>query len=224
MSTRADPIKKKKLPSRQTILRILALLMVIGISVFIFSIRGEAEKLAIYGYPGIFLLSFLSYATVLLPAPGAAVVFTMASILPPYAVALAAGAGAALGEISGYLAGYSGQTVIERADVYQRLDKWMEKNGPLTVLLLSAIPNPFFDLAGVAAGALKMPWGRFLSWGWIGERSRCLLGLSGSRSSSGSGVADRSVSAGGPGCLPCMILENNQSEPGQPGELLEIAV
>lgn len=151
------------------VLRLLALLAVIGISVFIFSIRDEAEKLAIYGYPGIFLLSFLSYATVLLPAPGVAVVFTMASIFPPYGVALAAGAGAALGEISGYLAGYSGQAVIERADVYKRLDSWMGKNGPLTVLLLSAIPNPFFDLAGVAAGALKMPLGRFLFYAWIGE-------------------------------------------------------
>lgn len=155
--------------------RILALLFVVGISVYIYSIRNEAEQLAAYGYPGIFLLSLLAYATVLLPAPGVAVVFTMGGVFNPFFVALAAGAGAALGELSGYLAGFSGQAAIERADLYQRLSKWMSSNGNLTVLVLSAIPNPFFDLAGVAAGALKMPPKRFLLWCWIGETLKMMM-------------------------------------------------
>jgi uncharacterized membrane protein YdjX (TVP38/TMEM64 family) len=160
---------------RLTLARILALLAVIAISVYVFSIRDDAEKLAVYGYPGIFVLSFLSYATVLLPAPGAAVVFAMGAIFNPVGVALAAGAGAALGELSGYLAGFSGQTVIEHSTIYDRLASWMGRNGPLTVFLLSAIPNPFFDLAGVAAGALKMPLGRFLFWAWIGETTKMFI-------------------------------------------------
>jgi uncharacterized membrane protein YdjX (TVP38/TMEM64 family) len=45
----------------------------------------------------------------------------------------------------------------------------MGKNGSLTILILAAIPNPFFDLAGVAAGALKMSVPRFLLWCWLGE-------------------------------------------------------
>jgi membrane protein DedA with SNARE-associated domain len=45
----------------------------------------------------------------------------------------------------------------------------MRKNGPLTILILSAIPNPFFDLAGLAAGALKMPVVKFFFWCLIGE-------------------------------------------------------
>ncbi len=158
----------------QNLVRILALMVVVVISIYIFSIRDEAEKLAVYGYPGIFLLSFLAYATVLLPAPGVAVVFTMGAVFNPLIVALAAGAGAALGEISGYLAGFSGQAVIERADIYNRMTRWMGKNGPLTILLLSALPNPFFDLAGAAAGALKMPLVKFLFWCWIGETIKML--------------------------------------------------
>lgn len=160
---------------RQTLARILALLAVIAISVYVFSIRENAERLAVYGYPGIFVLSFLAYATVLLPAPGVAVVFTMGAVFNPVGVALAAGAGAALGELSGYLAGFSGQTVIENAKIYDRLAFWMGKNGPLTVFFLSAVPNPFFDLAGVAAGALKMPLGRFLFWAWIGETVKMFI-------------------------------------------------
>jgi uncharacterized membrane protein YdjX (TVP38/TMEM64 family) len=154
---------------RLTLTRIMALFVVVALSVFIFSIRDRASELAIYGYPGIFLLSFMAYATVLLPAPGVAVVFTMGSIFNPLGVALAAGTGAALGELTGYLAGFSGQAVIERVEIYDRLTGWMRRNGSLTVLVLAAVPNPFFDLAGVAAGSLKMHVLRFLIWCWIGE-------------------------------------------------------
>jgi membrane protein DedA with SNARE-associated domain len=160
---------------RLLILRLLALLIVIGISVFIFSIRDRAAEWAIFGYPGIFIVSFLAYATVLLPAPGVAFVYGMGAVLNPLFVGIAAGAGGALGEISGYLAGFSGQAVVERRDLYERLTKWMKKNGPLTVLILSAIPNPFFDLAGIAAGMLKMPIGKFLFFVWIGVTIKMLL-------------------------------------------------
>ena len=158
-----------------TLARLLALIVVIGISIFIFSIRDQADQWAAYGYPGIFLIALLAYGTVLLPAPGIALIFAMGSILNPIGVALAAGAGGALGELSGYLAGFSGQAVVERSELHDRLTRWMQKNGPLTVLLLAAIPNPLFDLAGVAAGMLKMPLPRFLFWVWIGVTIKMLL-------------------------------------------------
>ena len=39
----------------------------------------------------------------------------MGAIFNPIGVAVAAGLGAAIGELSGYLAGFSGQGVVERA-------------------------------------------------------------------------------------------------------------
>ena len=160
---------KERANCRVTLARIAALLAVILISLYIFSIRDQAARLAIYGYPGIFLISFLAYATVILPAPGIAIIFTMGTIFNPLAVGLVAGAGAALGELVGYLAGFSGQAVVEHRDHYERLTRWMEKNGPLTVFLLALIPNPFFDVAGIIAGVLKMPVSKFLFWCWAGE-------------------------------------------------------
>lgn len=154
---------------RLTLARIIALFVVVALSIFVWSIRDQAEQLANYGYLGIFILSFLAYATVLLPAPGIAVVFTMGSVFNPVGVALAAGTGAALGELSGYLAGFSGQAVVEKVEIYERLTKWMKRNGSLTVFILAAIPNPFFDLAGVAAGSLKMHVVRFFIFCWMGE-------------------------------------------------------
>jgi membrane protein DedA with SNARE-associated domain len=156
-------------------IRILSLLFVVAITVYIFSIRDKAKELAIYGYPGIFLLAFLAYATVFLPAPGVAIVFTMGAIFNPLLVALVAGAGAALGELTGYLAGFSSQPVIERAAIYKRMVEWLKKYGSLSVLVISAIPNPFFDVTGAAAGALRMPVGKFLFWTWVGETIKMLV-------------------------------------------------
>ncbi len=147
---------------RTTALHVLAFVVVVAVSLYIYTIRDQARRLAAYGYPGIFLVSVLANATVLLPAPGVAFVFAMGSILNPAIVALAAGAGASVGELSGYLAGYSGQNVIQRLPIYARIHGWMKRYGVWTVFVLAAVPNPFFDLAGMAAGALKMPLSKFV--------------------------------------------------------------
>lgn len=155
--------------TRVTILRILAVLVVIGISAFVFSIRDHVAEFAAFGYPGIFLIALLANATIFLPAPGVAVVFAMGSVFHPLGVGLAAGTGGALGELSGYLAGFGGQAVVEKTTAYARIHPWVEKWGVWAILILSALPNPFFDLAGIAAGILKIPLWKFLLFCWIGQ-------------------------------------------------------
>jgi uncharacterized membrane protein YdjX (TVP38/TMEM64 family) len=165
----------KKKPFLQ-IARILALIFVIGISVYIVLLPEEqAQKLKNYGYGGIFLLSIISNATVLIPAPGLVIVFTWGATFNPLLVGLAAGAGATIGELSGYLAGFSGQAVIENQKMYDKMVAWMERNGPLTVVLLAFVPNPIFDLTGIAAGALKMPVTNFLFWALIGKTIKMII-------------------------------------------------
>jgi uncharacterized membrane protein YdjX (TVP38/TMEM64 family) len=102
----------------------------------------------------------------------------MGAVFNPVGVALAAGAGAAIGELSGYLAGFSGQAVVERAGAYNRVRAWMESHPQLSylaVLVLAFVPNPLFDLAGVAAGTMRMPVTRFLFWCWIGKTLKMIL-------------------------------------------------
>jgi membrane protein DedA with SNARE-associated domain len=157
------------------ILRILALLAVIGLTIFIYMIRDRVDDFAAFGYPGIFLIALLANATILLPAPGVAIIYAMGAIFNPFAVGLAAGTGGAIGELSGYLAGFSGQAVIERTDVYDRLKPWVNKYGGWAIMVLSAIPNPFFDVAGIAAGIAKMPIHTFLIFTWIGQLIKMTL-------------------------------------------------
>jgi membrane protein DedA with SNARE-associated domain len=151
------------------LLRILALFAVVGITLYIYSIRDRVEQFQQFGYPGIFLIAMLANATVLLPAPGVAVIYAMGAIFNPFGVGLAAGLGGTVGELSGYLAGFSGQAVVERMDVYNRIRPWVEKYGGWAILVLSAIPNPFFDVAGIAAGIAKMPLQTFLIFSGVGQ-------------------------------------------------------
>lgn len=166
-------------PKKSTaVLRWLALVIVIAISVYVFSIRDQAEELARYGYPGIFLLSILANATVILPAPGILFVFAMGAVFNPWGVAIAAGLGAALGELSGYLAGFSGQAIVERAEIYDRVRGWMEKHrrwSYVAILILAFVPNPFFDLAGLASGTLRIPVLNFLFFCAIGKILKMLM-------------------------------------------------
>lgn len=127
------------------------------------------EEFTAFGYPGIFLVALLANATILLPAPGVAVIYAMGAVFNPLGVGLAAGTGGALGELSGYLAGFSGQAVIERTDVYERTKPWVDKYGGWAILVLAAIPNPVFDAAGIAAGIAKMPLKTFLFFVWTGQ-------------------------------------------------------
>ena len=150
-------------------LRILALFAVVGITLYIYSIRDRVEEFAGFGYPGIFLIALLANATILLPAPGVAVIYAMGAIFNPFGVGLAAGLGGTIGELSGYLAGFSGQAVVERMDIYNRIKPWVDKYGGWAILVLSAIPNPFFDVAGIAAGMAKMPLQSFILFSGIGQ-------------------------------------------------------
>lgn len=167
-------------PATQTfwtgkLFRILIVVLVIALSAAIFAFRDSFAELAALGYPGIFMVSLLGNATIVLPAPSLALVFAMGGALAWPIVGLVAGVGEALGELTGYLAGIGGRAIIEDEKTYSRLVSWMERRGGITVFVLSAIPNPFFDLAGIAAGTLRYPVWRFLLFCWLGKTLKTML-------------------------------------------------
>lgn len=171
-----DNISKKKLSKHAiNIIRMVVLLAVIALTVVLLIYRDQIQTLQAYGYPGIFLFSILANATILVPIPGVIFTSAMGAVFNPLWVSVAAGAGAALGELSGYLAGFSGQAVVENSKQYERVVGWMEKYGDITILVLAFIPNPLFDLAGMTAGILKMPVWKFLIFCVIGKILKMMM-------------------------------------------------
>lgn len=155
--------------TRNILLRIGAIVAVLGLSYLIFVFRSYIPKLAGYGYSGIFLISVLANATLFFPAPGLAFVFTLGGTLNFWLVGLFAGLGSAIGELTGYIAGFSGQPVVGKTDIYDKVKPYLEKYGPVIIFFLAAIPNPFLDAAGIAAGVMKIPVRQFLFWTFLGK-------------------------------------------------------
>ena len=154
----------------------VAFSVVIALTVYILLLpEDRAEKLSSYGYLGVFIISVLANATIIVPAPGFIIVMGMAVKFNPLLVATIAGLGATIGELSGYIAGFSGQGIIENQLRYEKVVKWMEKNGPLTITILAFIPNPLFDVAGMIAGAFRMPVLKFLFFALIGKLLKMIL-------------------------------------------------
>jgi membrane protein YqaA with SNARE-associated domain len=164
--------------NRLALLRWLTLLLVVVIVALIFIYRERVQDLLALGYLGIFLVALISNATVLVPVPGVMVVFAAGAIFHPFFTALAAGLGAGLGEVSGYMLGFSGQGIAERSFRYERIIDWMQRHyklRDLSITFLAAIPNPLFDVAGVAAGTIKVPLWRFLLFVTLGTTIKMLI-------------------------------------------------
>jgi membrane protein YqaA with SNARE-associated domain len=164
---------------RQIAIRSAAILTAVGITIGItfLSTKVDIEQLRTYGLLGVFLASLISNATIALPVPGLAVTIGTAAALPNewWLIALVAGVGEAMGEITGYLAGFGGRAAIENRQMYSRLQYWMENHGMLTIFVLSAIPNPLIDLAGITAGASKYGFHKFFLACWMGKTVKTLF-------------------------------------------------
>ncbi len=144
----------------------LALAVVISIVVFYF--RDYLVNLKTYGYVGLFFISILGNATIILPVPVILTAFIGGGIFNPLLVGIVVSLGAAIGELTGYLAGYGGRGFVKSKKV-EKMEVWMKKYGLWTLFVLSAIPNPAFDLAGIVAGASKVPVYKYLVIVWLGK-------------------------------------------------------
>ncbi len=165
----------------QAYIGILGVILGIGLAVSVVYFYEDLRHFTHYGYLGAFLISAFGGATILAPIPMTPVVFALGTVLKPsfapymgpIFVGMAAGIGETLGGLTIYWTGHSGGTALASANhhrvkyIYQRLLHWVDKRGSLTLFVLSAIVNPFFYPAGLAAGALRFGIKRyfFICWG-----------------------------------------------------------
>ena len=158
-------LKKRVVP----VLTLSLIIAIIAGVIYLYQEDPEFEALQQYGYLGVFLISIILNATVILPVGNLVIIFTLGAVLPSFLlVGLAGGLGAAIGEMTGYMAGYSGRGIIQRQTLYKRLEEWVKKWGALTIFGLSVVPF-FFDIAGIAAGALRFPVWKFFVACWLGR-------------------------------------------------------
>ena len=121
------------------------------------------------GYGAVALSALVASAGLLIPVPALATACATAIFLNPFFVGLIAGTAESVGELSGYYLGYTGRDVLARSRFYHRLETWMRRRGWLLLFVVSLVPNPIFDVVGIAAGALRYPILGFLAVVWVGK-------------------------------------------------------
>ena len=127
---------------------------------------GSIGRLSYWAYGLVAGAVLLASGGLVVPVPHLLTTCAAATALNPAAVAVIAGIAGTLGELTGYFLGYSGSGVLERHRYYHRVEGWMRRRGWLILFLISAVPNPLFDVAGIAAGALRYPlWRYFVAVG-----------------------------------------------------------
>ncbi|MBN2122180.1 VTT domain-containing protein [Candidatus Micrarchaeota archaeon] len=171
MNGRKNPgeLEKKK-PYAEIAIAFLAGAMVLVLS-------DRIGEFAEFGYFGAFAISLLGSATILVPVPGWAVVAALSKTLDPLLLGVLAGMGSAIGEMTAYLFGNGvAQLLLEkRKKDFEKYREMMRENDFWAIFVLSFLPNPLFDIAGLAAGASKVHWARFLLFCALGRVLRFIL-------------------------------------------------
>ncbi|MCH8229189.1 MAG: VTT domain-containing protein [Chloroflexi bacterium] len=124
------------------------------------------------GYGGVWIIGFVAAGSIILPIPGPAAVCIAAAPdlgLTPLYIGVVSASAEALGEMTGYMAGLSGRSFLERSKHYPKFHSLLVRRGGIILFVGAAIPNPLFDVLGIAAGSIGYPIKRFLGVVFIGK-------------------------------------------------------
>ncbi|MSQ08451.1 MAG: hypothetical protein EXR57_03325 [Dehalococcoidia bacterium] len=154
-------VRNRGLLARVAILGAVAIIISAG--VFMWA-TGSFETSAI-GYPTVWLFSFIGAASIFIPFPAPAGVCLGATPvfgLNPWLIGVISGSAEALGELTGYMAGLTGRSIVQKHRFYPRVHSWMQKRGGVVLFFMAVIPNPLFDIVGIAAGSIGYPLRKFI--------------------------------------------------------------
>lgn len=152
----------KKFTLRRTLLLALFLIVIVALAALFFAREDPYAMLSTFGkfgYPGIFLLSFIGAASVIVPIPYTIVLLTISAPqfgFNPLLLAIVAGFGAAVGELVGYGLGYAGRRVMSKK--YDRrfnaMLKIFNRFGMPAVFIFALTPLPD-DLLFIPLGLMR---------------------------------------------------------------------
>jgi len=140
-------------------------------SLFAGFLQWSQEMIASFGYLGVFVVSFVSTATIFLPAPGFLFIIAASAFLNPLLVAVVSAAGMALGELTGFFIGKGGGRVLDRKEKkwLKKGEKWFQEGkGFLFIMLFAATPLPD-DITGIVGGMFSYDLKKFLLASFLGK-------------------------------------------------------
>ena len=156
------------------ILVIISLSLAVLFNHLLAPLKDNLQRYAWLAYIIVFGTSLLSNLTVVVPVSiGASIMVTAAGlgIYHPVLIALVAALGGAIGELGGYYAGALGKKVAfnDYPEAHERVSGWIDRYGMWAIAFIAFQPVIPIDVAGMVAGATKMPVHRFLIPCFIGK-------------------------------------------------------
>ena len=170
--------------NKSSVLIFLIVVAITVLSVFAVINREWLRELEEYGYLGVFLITAISTAALIVPGPGIVAVLAMGGVLNPFLVGATAGLGEGLGALASYTLGHHGKVIIADSiengnnryhSIYTKIEKWMKYHGGLTLFISSALINPFFAPIGMAAAAARYPRWRYFLICWAGRTVKGII-------------------------------------------------
>lgn len=168
------PISRRWRILRTSLVGLAALLFNIGV----YLLPIDYGAFGNYAYLGVFLITGIANATVIIPVPYIPIVARVAAQADSLALVIVAGAlGSALGESVAFFVGRSGRGVVEETRFYLWVQRQLRHpwRAFLVLFLLAAPPNPLFDVAGLTAGALGLPFRLFFVAVLLGRMIRMTI-------------------------------------------------
>ena len=149
-----------RLTMRHKIAAIVWASIIIAVVMVVF--RENIAQLGSWGYLGAFIINGISSATVVLPAPGGAMVLLMAADYHWLPLGIAAGLGGTLGSLTAYLVGAQTRPAFQKRRFYGWTSRAMHRYGYIILFLLTLPPISPGDFGGILAGATRYPIRKFL--------------------------------------------------------------
>ncbi len=132
------------------------------------------ESIRQYGLVSIFLLSMVSHLTVVARDMFIPVYLPLASVYHPLAMGVAAGIGAAVGEVTTYFLGWGVAESIGEDDD-SRLSRWIRRYGLWAVLLVAVTPLPDTPIV-LLAGSNRLPFAKLFAVECLGKTALYSVG------------------------------------------------
>lgn len=138
-----------------------AVLGLVALNLAVFMLPIDYRIFGAWTYPGVFIVTFIANAAIALPVPYLPIIGQVARATDnlPLVIVTAALA-SVLGESVAYAIGRVEKDIFADHPVYLRLQRVVDRpwRASLALFVFAAPPNPLFDVGGIAAGALGIPY------------------------------------------------------------------
>jgi uncharacterized membrane protein YdjX (TVP38/TMEM64 family) len=152
------------------------LIVALGLNLLVLAIPDSwIEGLKAYGllaYVAAFAITAIANASVVVPVPYPGLLALLECVLGnPWGLALAGAAGSTVGETTAFFVGRAGTGMVQNTPFYRWIKHQLRtpRRAFVVLFLLSAPPNPFFDVAGLTAGSLGVPFWVFATATFLGR-------------------------------------------------------